>query len=240
MAGFNVETFKSRINGSGGLYKPNLYWVDITFAHEQTKEPIGYFANSANLPGVQILSSDHRRQGYGTFDRRAFGVQVTDIPITFFVDQGGEILRFFNNWFNRIVNYDQGPRGLEHTENPNTGGRLFEVGYRDDYEAKIQITALNPNGGKMTTYTLHEAFPIQMGDVTVAWAETDTFAVVPIQFTFRTYRTDTQTNPDDFRFEKGPQIGFGSIQPKRMRERAIMDMLQSGDIRPGKEHLSGE
>ena len=45
--------------------------------------------NSASLPGVQMLTSDYRRQGYGTFDRRPFGVQVTDIPLTSVTDMPG-------------------------------------------------------------------------------------------------------------------------------------------------------
>jgi len=38
-------------------------------------------------------------------------------------------------------------------------------------------------------YTLEEAWPLQVGDVTVAWSETDTFSSLPVQFTFRNYKT---------------------------------------------------
>ena len=34
-----------------------------------------------------------------------------------------------------------------------------------------------------------------MGDITVAWSENDSFSVLPIQFTFRTYRTSRQQSP---------------------------------------------
>ena len=63
------------------------------------------------LPGVQIITSDHRRQNMGTFDRRPFGVQVTDIPLTFMLDNDGYVLKLFNDWTNSIVNYDFGNSG---------------------------------------------------------------------------------------------------------------------------------
>ena len=47
----------------------------------------------------------------GTFDRRPFGVQVTDIPLTFMLDNDGYVLKLCNDWTNSIVNYDFGNTG---------------------------------------------------------------------------------------------------------------------------------
>jgi len=201
----NLETFKSRLNKNAGLYKPSLFMVQIHphspskfFYKGEGKSQLGnslmYFCNSAALPGVQILSSDHRRQGFGTFDRRPFGVQVTDIPLTFFVDNDGEVLKFFDRWTNHIVNRDVGhDTSFEHAQN-STGQQLFEVGYRESYLSRIDIYCLsgdlemeNPDGGHVLHYRLHEAFPIQVGDLTVAWSETDAFSILPAQFTFRSF-----------------------------------------------------
>ena len=168
-----------------------------------------FLCSSANLPGVQILTSDYRRQGYGTFDRRPFGVQVTDIPLTFMLDNRGFVLKFFNQWANAIVNFDL--RNGELGENA-LGQALYEIGYRDDYETKITITTLtgtqDPNqesglgndqgdrtlndsldgmGVKIVQYELQEAFPIQIGDTSVAWNAENQFATLPVQFTFRSY-----------------------------------------------------
>ena len=217
---FNVNDFTSKINEVGDLYRPSLYKVRINFANGDffMARKLEYLANSASLPGVQILSSDHRRQNYGTFDRRAFGVQVTDIPITFFVDQKGGVLEFFNKWLNRVVNFDQS--GGEHGYGSN-GGRLFEVGYRDDYESTIDITAYRPNGQVVIGYRLFEAFPIQMGDVTVAWAENDQFAVVPVQFTFRTYSTNRNT-----------PVALHNVHRVHSKAIAEMDMINTGNVKP--------
>ena len=55
---------------------------------------------------------------------------------------------------------------------------------RDRMVENRSLTEINH---EILHYILHEAYPIQMGDLTVAWAETDSYSILPIQFTFRTY-----------------------------------------------------
>ncbi len=193
---FGIGKFKAQLDATKGLYKPSLYAVTINVPNSnwapldmRDERQFTFLCNSAALPGAQILSSDHRRQGYGTFDRRPFGIQVTDIPLTFFVDNKGFILGFFQNWFNNIIYYGD-PGDL--SEQPHTKASLFEVNYSTNYTCTIEIATYDHIGQEIITYTLYEAFPIQMGDITVAWAETDSFSVLPVQFTFRTYKTNKQ------------------------------------------------
>ena len=217
---FNVEQFKSQISEGYGLFKPTLFYVTIgvpkftldiveddtqrevrkqndPYGSEKPAERLRFLCSSASLPGVQIITSDHRRQNMGTFDRRPFGVQVTDIPLTFMLDGRGFVLKYFNQWANAIVNADL--RNGERGEGVVKGQGLYEIGYRDSYVTDITITTLTGtsdtdkvDSGKeapveIVTYTLREAFPIQIGDVSVAWNATDQFSTLPVQFTFRSY-----------------------------------------------------
>jgi hypothetical protein len=217
---FNVEQFKSQISEGYGLFKPTLFYVTIgvpkftldiveddtqrevrkqndPYGSEKPAERLRFLCSSASLPGVQIITSDHRRQNMGTFDRRPFGVQVTDIPLTFMLDGRGFVLKYFNQWANAIVNADL--RNGERGESVVKGQGLYEIGYRDSYVTDITITTLTGtsdtdkvDSGKeapveIVTYTLREAFPIQIGDVSVAWNATDQFSTLPIPFTFRGY-----------------------------------------------------
>jgi len=54
----------------------------------------------------------------------------------------------------------------------------------------IKITCFDHSANEIIQYTLHEAFPIQVGDTTVAWSETDSFSILPVQFTFRTFMSN--------------------------------------------------
>ena len=262
---YNVEKFKSELNVSHGLYKPTLFFVDIAMPDWVTKltqkveadtapgfdgkgldkgsggwlsdsnKRLQFFCSSANLPGMQILTSDYRRQGMGTFDRRPFGVQVTDIPLTFMLDNRGWILKLFYQWTQAIVNTDL--RNTELGVNALDYG-LFEFGYRNEYiSPKITITTLQGTqdgpqesevgndqvdrdaardlndgvGVQVVQYELHEAFPIQIGDVSVAWNAENSFATLPVQFTFRGYnikQLPTGKNQDPRGFSISEWIGI--------------------------------
>ena len=204
---YNINKFQQAIDVNGGLYKPNLFFVEIFPQNPEEwwggnggaidLEPYRFLCNSASLPGIQILASDHRRQNFGSMDRRPYNVQTTDIPLTFFIDNAGTVPNFFNLWTNNIINYDSTNGELQ--ESGTHGAHLFETAYRDRYLCQIVITCLsgagdgptgNANTGfRIMQYTLEEAWPLQVGDVTVAWSETDTFTTIPISFTFRNYKT---------------------------------------------------
>ena len=44
-------------------------------------------------------------------------------------------------------------------------------------------------------YTLYEAFPMQIGDVALAWSDNDSFSSVAVNFTYRYYTLDTIPAP---------------------------------------------
>ena len=195
-ARFSLNKFKAKLNDTNinGLWQPSRFVVRI-LPREGTSsyvrkniENLSFLCNSAALPGIQIITSDHRRQNMGTFDRRPFGAMVTDIPLTFFVDQRGMVQSLFNNWTNSIVNYSyaNGEHGKEN------GRGLFEVGYREEYLCDMDIYCLDVKQENIIRYHLYEAFPMQVGDVTAAWAEGDSFGVLPVQFTFRTYDVQSE------------------------------------------------
>jgi len=192
-ARFSLNKFSAKLADPhiASLWQPSRFCVKIypgTNASAQVRnniENMTFLCNSAALPGVQIITSDHRRQNMGTFDRRPFGVQVTDIPLTFMLDGAGVIQSLFRNWTNDIVNYSY--KGGEHLQTDNNDKYLFEVGYKKDYACEVDIFCLDVKQENIIIYHLYEAFPMQVGDVTAAWSETDSFGVLPVQFTFRTH-----------------------------------------------------
>ena len=190
-ARFSLNKFKAKLNDTNinGLWQPSRFVVKIhpragasDYVRENV-ENLSFLCSSAALPGIQVITSDHRRQNMGTFDRRPFGVMVTDIPLTFFMDQRGLVQSLFRAWTNDIVNYSyaNGEHGREGDKH------LFEVGYREDYLCDMDIYCLDQKQENIIRYHLYEAFPMQVGDVSAAWSETDSFGTLPVQFTFRTY-----------------------------------------------------
>ena len=150
--------------------------------------------SSATLPGKMVTVQQHRRLGYGTEDRRITGAVMPDVTLTFFVGNNGQPLTYFNEWFEYLF-YTNGTKGSEGASSQR-GVPLFNIGFRDQYISTIDILLYDQTHNNFLKYTLHEAFPMQIGDVSLAWAENDSFASVAINFTYRYYTMNTLEGPD--------------------------------------------
>ena len=194
---FNVQKLKSQITESNGLMRPNLFLAQITNPQciVDNKEAVTkLLCSSATLPGKMVTVQQHRRLGYGTEDRRITGAVMPDVTLTFFVGNDGQPLTYFNEWFEYLF-YTNASKGSDGASSQR-GVPVFNVGFRNKYIAPVEIIVFDPNANQFLKYTLHEAFPMQIGDVALAWAETDSFSSVAINFTYRYYTLDTIEGPD--------------------------------------------
>ena len=134
-------------------------------------------------------------------------------------------MKFFNQWANAIINFDHRNGELGQSA---LGAGLYEVGYREDYATDVKITTLTGTQDtkqhgddhtpevEIVTYVLTEAFPIQIGDVSVAWNAENQFSTIPIQFTFRGYSlnqlpTGRTINPRGFSLSEWFGILGGAV-----------------------------
>ena len=194
---FGVTNLLATINQQNGLYKSHHFAVRITppafmGGHSINSEKISLLCNSSSLPGKQILASDHRRQGYGTFDRRAWGASFTDIPLTFYLDGRGDIVKFFYKWQQQIVATDTTQGEFAET---NGAAMPFEAAYQADYSTTMELIAYDVTDNTILTYRFVEAWPFQVGDVSVAWSENDQFSLLPVQMTYRSYTIEQEAAP---------------------------------------------
>ena len=211
---FGPSKLLAVINQQNGLYKSHHFAVTITpprfmNGHSVNPEKISLLCNSSSLPGKQILASDHKRQGYGTFDRRAWGASFTDIPLTFYLDGRGDIVKFFYKWQQQIVATDTAEGPFAET---NTGAMPFEAAYHEYYSTTMELFAYDVTDNKILTYRFVEAWPFQVGDVTVAWAENDQFSLLPVQMTYRSYSIEQEdahmVNPNGRGFNLVTALGL--------------------------------
>jgi hypothetical protein len=196
--GFDINGFRSEIVGDTGLLRNNLFLVSIefpkAFASTQTNlmkvtpRSMMMFCEQASLPGLSLSSDDGvRRYGTGPTEKMAYGAIFTDLSLGFLADGQGEILKMYHNWMKYIVNYDSrynGVTGLNFAE-------PYEVGYKDEYAATIQITVFNESSDKVITYTLNEAFPLFLGEISMGWADNDSIMKIPVTFSYRDWQSDS-------------------------------------------------
>ena len=192
---FSVQNLKSKISSSNGVMRPNLFLAQVTnpncLAGNQAAS--NFLCSSATLPGKMITVQQHRRLGYGTEDRRITGAIMPDVTLTFYVGNDGQPLTYFNEWLENLF-YTNGSKGTSGIS-PRGGMPLFTVGYRESYVTPIDIIMYDDTQTAYLKYTLYEAFPMQIGDVALAWSDNDSFSSVAVNFTYRYYTLDTIPAP---------------------------------------------
>lgn len=196
--GFDISRFRSQVVGSTGLLRNSLFLVSISFPNEFAKTQtqlmkltprrLMMFTESTSLPGLSLMTDDGiRRYGTGTTEKMPYDVVYTDLNISFLADGYGEILKMFHNWMKYIVNYDtsiNGVTGVDGVAEP------FEVGYKDQYAAAMEITVYNESADKIITYKINEVFPMFLGDISMGWGDTDSIMRIPITFSYRDWQTN--------------------------------------------------
>lgn len=144
-----LNDFISSVKESG-MANANRFFVEITGADRK----IGLFCDSAQLPGVQILSTPART--FGEVREVPYEVTYDSLPLTFYVDNNWEVVKFFNDWRATIFN-------------PVTR----TSGYYRDYVRDITITCYNKEEDRTYGVQLQEAFPKSIGGINLDYNNKD-------------------------------------------------------------------
>lgn len=169
------------------------------------------------LPTSSLLEEENiRRYGYGPVEKVPYGIQFSDVIMTWLVDKRSEIIDFFHQWMNTIVMHDS-PSTLM------TGGRKrdglsgydpFEIGYKDAYTNPIvRIYVYNRQNQTVTTYEMYDVFPMNIQAMNLAWEDENQVQKLSITFAYTNMRVDAPLKLDE----------------------AQANFLESGQLPPGLE-----
>lgn len=193
-----INGFRSTINGLGGLQRSNHFYVTIPNPKVSAGDigPIllPFLTDAANLPGVSFATSEVRRYGTGSVERKPYVPIFTDTQMSFYGDGSGTVHKFFYNWMNGIIKFDNGVNGKAGRSKL----KPFEVEFKKDYAVDITITTIDEKERKIKEFKLYEAYPVALGDISMNWADTDGYVKIPVTFTFtRWKRTDISLDLDE-------------------------------------------
>jgi len=196
---FRISDFKTTMDRFGGPARPNLFEV-ILFKEPEPNSSveartISFFCNAVNFPGVQVEN--------GTMTNVAqlptsFPLRMTAQPInaTFMLDSNHQVLNFFHNWLQRVMNFStkDGTFGAIDTDQDELfqGGQLpYELGYKDDYACRMVIrhystesASKNGEGSKYYEVVLDNIYPYTVSDVALDWSNNDQFATINVSFAY--------------------------------------------------------
>ena len=175
------------------LFSVNMYPPRIIQSADFAPEELKLFAENINLPGVQLGTTSTRRYGIGPQQKIVNDYSFNDISIQFIVDGGGRIMSFLKTWMNKIVRFEDffvvpEGRGSQSMLEPY----MFE--YKDNYQSQIDINVYNETRDQVMTYSLYEAFPLGISDISLGWGNTDELMRVTVPFAFTHWKQNVNAS----------------------------------------------
>jgi hypothetical protein len=208
---FSINEMLAVISSNGGISKASKFIVRMhpPPAVGDSNQDLLFFCESAQLPGISFGTDDVKMSGFGNVEKRPHSANFTDMPMSFFSDTDGNILRFFHKWIQSVYNFNNfdNPYGVSQ----NLGVNVFA--YPKEYRSTIEILHLedksdgytNLAGAESTgpaskpdvdsqiivNYTLYDAFPISIGDVSLNWGSSDELIRIPVTFAYTNWTSTT-------------------------------------------------
>ena len=187
---FNISEFSGKLS-KYGLAKDNLFFVTVTPpASVSTDFPAGdlsFFCQSVDLPALSISTADIQSQGYGVSEKRPTGLPLDNLNTVFMVDSTFRVKEFYHRWTQSVVNFDN-----SNGYNVEYQGMLpYEINYKDSYTGTITVYVYSFNSDDIIyRYKFENAYPVGIGNTTVAWENNNSVMVMPVQFAYDIYKVD--------------------------------------------------
>lgn len=183
---FNISEFKSQMDYFGGTAKGSLFEVQIigpkgVKSRANSRDMI-FFCKNASIPGMVFNVAQDEKVGQL---RKMMPMTWNPEPVQtiFMLDSDHQVMSFFHSWAQQVVNFSTAAGSFAEVD----GALPFEVGYKDEYACRIIIRQYSTNylqSGQYYEVVLDNAFPIQIGDVDLAWENSDSFSVLPVSFQY--------------------------------------------------------
>jgi hypothetical protein len=210
---FNINSFRSELLENDVL-STHSYLVTFSPFRAGFKEnaPLTRFVTNRRntlilrcenivLPTSSLLEEENiRRYGYGPVEKVPYGVQFSDVTMTWLVDKNSELIEFFNQWMNTIVMHDS-PNTLMKGGIPRPGLEAydpFEIGYKDAYTNPIvRISVYNKQDETTTTYEMYDVFPMNIQAMNLSWADENEVQKLTITFAYTNMKVRAPRARDD-------------------------------------------
>jgi len=209
---FDINSFRSEIINNDVL--PSHSYL-VTFSPFRTGFPENktlnnFVQNKRNtlmmrcesiiLPTPSLLEEENiRRYGYGPVEKIPYGVQFSDVSMTWLVDKKSEIINFMHQWMNTIVMHDSPSTNMSRRafRKGLDGYNPFEVGYKDGYaNPVVRIYVYNRQNETVTEYEMYDVFPMNIQSMNLGWADENQVQKLTVNFAYTNMRVRAPQRAD--------------------------------------------
>lgn len=191
MATFDLRKFRSSVIApqrsnkfTFNIYKKNSVLNAETQRRDRGAtigvEKLSLIAEQVIFPTITLVPrvSTHP-YGFGLEERFPTQPQYKELIANFIFERGGETYQFFENWMNEIYYFN----------GKNNTASQFEMDYKDNYDAKLEINLLKEDGpDEDNTVTgrweFTKAYPISITGEPLSWAAENEYMVYFVNFDF--------------------------------------------------------
>lgn len=213
--GFNIEKFRSQVTpplrankflvqvskmpdamvmkGSNTANTP-ISSVSLSKSWSDALKGFDMYAEIVDLPGVSLSTLPVRRWGYGPVELKPYEPRYEGCRIVLRGDQKGAVFDFMRTWQSVAVNYQMGPTdvvsmptGSDIRETASKQMYPYEVGYKSDYAAQVEIIVFADNGDVAQRILLNDAYPVEVGVIPLTWSESKSYAQLPVMLAYSRY-----------------------------------------------------
>lgn len=184
---FDVARFAAEIGALDGIHSNSKFRVRA-FSPVGDSRFIEFTCHTVDVPGLTVATVPVRVLGYGAPVDAPLTPAYGEAQIQCFVDNSGEVYKFFTRWQQAVVNYNYEPGGA--TAGQSVGAFPFQVSYAADYVGRVDIDTFSQSGDPIRRVTLHDAWPRAVGQVQHSWGARDTLTVLPVQLSYRSWTSD--------------------------------------------------
>jgi hypothetical protein len=193
---FKVSEMMGSINSHGGLVKSSKYDVVLYppqgLVGEILTNDIRFMCESAQLPGLTFQTDEVRPSGYGNIEKRPYTTIIQDVNLSFYIDNEGRAINLFHAWQQAVYNFNGTTSPYAASQR---GLQKWLFAYPKEYYGSVEIRLYDESAGKegpdseIIVYTLHEAYPLTVGEAQVSWQQSDQLLLLPVTMTFNYWTT---------------------------------------------------
>lgn len=192
----NIADFKAQLAGGGA--RANQFRVELTFPSFVTGGIPAAFkgqflCKAAQLPGLTIsnIPLQYRGRAVNLAGERSFDPWTVSI----YNDNDFIIRNAFETWSNGIQNV------------VGTDGRVNPA----DYQVSMSVYQLDRAGNPIKRYTFVDAYPTQIGLITLDYEQANTVETFDVEFTYNYWTSDTTGTAGGFGVNASISTPIGSI-----------------------------
>ena len=175
---FDATRFRSHLEFGGA--RPNLYELTMSFPAGlgAADSEFTYMCRAAQLPGMNVGIA--QVPYFGRFIKLHGDRTFEDWSVRVINDEDFKVRNAFEAWQNRLAMIDWGTNSIE-----NAGGNW------QDLHIDITVTQMGKDGNtRLKVYTLHNAWPTNIGPIELAWDMNDTVEEFSVQFSYDYFTND--------------------------------------------------